>query len=78
MKKITFNLVALLLILSAFNNLGYSQSTTVINYQSWTVASGCKIFASSTNVPVAIDGNNETIQDQTKIIQELCNNLINK
>jgi hypothetical protein len=47
------------------NQLVYSQTTTVINYQTWTGATGCNIFGSSTNVPVTINGTNSTVAHST-------------
>ena len=44
-------------------------SQTVLPYQTWASASGCNIFASSTNVPATINGANGNIAHLTAIGQ---------
>lgn len=67
MKKLPskFKLACLLPGLLILNQLAYSQTTTIINYQTWTGATGCNIFGSSTNVPVTINGTNSTMAHST-------------
>ena len=64
MKKFLHNLLCLGVITFA-GNAGIAQ--TIINYETWTGASGCNIFANSTNVPAAINGTNTTIAHLTAI-----------
>ena len=42
---------------------------TIINYQTWTGASGCNIFSSAVNVPATINGSNATIAHRSNIGQ---------
>lgn len=50
-------------------------SQTIINYQTWTGAKGCNIFASSTNVPATINGTTgPTIAHLTAIGQPIYDN----
>lgn len=42
---------------------------TIINYETWTGASGCNIFATSKNVPTTINGASSTIEHLTAIGQ---------
>jgi len=42
---------------------------TIINYQTWTGATGCNIFSSSTAVPATANGNNITVAHQSNIGQ---------
>ena len=67
MKKLPskFKLACLLPGLLILNQLAYSQTTTIINYQTWTGATGCNIFGSSTNVPVTVNGTNSTMAHLT-------------
>src|SRR5689334_10021967 len=44
-------------------------SQTVINYQTWTGATGCNIFALPTSVPATIDGNAGSVIHQCTIGQ---------
>jgi hypothetical protein len=57
----------LILLFAGSNAIVFSQ--TIINYQTWTGASGCNIFASSTNVPATINGTNGNIAHLTAIGQ---------
>jgi hypothetical protein len=54
--KNRFSLVSLVLF---FYLNSFAQ--TVIDYQAWSGASGCNIFASSTNVPATINGSNGNV-----------------
>jgi len=56
-----------------FNSVSYSQ--TIINYQTWTGASGCNIFSSPTSVPVTINGVNSNLTHLTAIGQPTYDNL---
>lgn len=73
MKKFITSRLYLLLLFITFNTTGFSQ--TIINYQTWTGASGCNIFASSTNVPATINGTNSTIAHLTAIGQPTYDNV---
>lgn len=73
MIKIIASRLYLLVLLNIFTSIGFSQ--TIINYQTWTGASGCNIFASSTNVPATINGTNSTIAHLTAIGQPTYDNL---
>ncbi|HET7115471.1 MAG TPA: hypothetical protein VFI29_03230 [Hanamia sp.] len=73
MIKIIASRLYLLVLLNIFTSIGFSQ--TIINYQTWTGASGCNIFASSTNVPATINGTNSTIAHLTAIGQSTYDNL---
>lgn len=73
MKKIITPQLFLLILLNIFSAISFSQ--TIINYQIWTGASGCNIFASSTNVPVTINGTNSTIAHLTAIGQPTYDNI---
>ena len=72
MKKILRNLFFLSTTLFV-NKVGLSQ--TIINYETWTGASGCNIFSSSTNVPATINGSNTTIAHLTAIGQPTYDNV---
>lgn len=52
-----------------------SFSQTIINYQSWSGASGCNIFSSTVNVPVTINGTNSTIAHLTAVGQPVYDNV---
>ena len=57
-----------ILFLSIFyNNSVVAQ--TIINYQTWTGASGCNIFSSAINVPATINGSNGSIAHRSNIGQ---------
>ncbi|MCO5237935.1 MAG: T9SS type A sorting domain-containing protein [Chitinophagaceae bacterium] len=73
MKKIITLRLCLLILLNIFSAISFSQ--TIINYQTWTGASGCNIFASSINVPVTINGTNNTIAHLTAIGQPTYDNV---
>lgn len=70
-KNLPLRLIGLLLFIF-FNSASFSQ--TIINYQTWTGASGCNIFSSSTNVPATINGTNGTIPHLTAIGQPTYDN----
>lgn len=53
------------------------QSQTVLNYQTWTGATGCNIFANSTSVPASINGAAGSITHLTAIGQPTYNNFNN-
>jgi hypothetical protein len=50
-----------------YNTSSFAQ--TIIDYQTWTGASGCNIFSSLTNVPATINGTPGNIAHQTVIGQ---------
>jgi hypothetical protein len=72
MKKFFFKLFLLAIVLF-INKAGFSQ--TIINYETWTGASGCNIFSSSTNVPATVNGSNTTIAHLTAIGQPTYDNV---
>lgn len=67
MKNIFLKIANIILLIVGLSSKGNGQ--TVINYQTWTGASGCNIFASSTNVPATINGSAGTIVHLTAIGQ---------
>lgn len=71
MKKLPFNAFIITIILLTSIS-GFSQ--TIINYETWTGASGCNIFSSATNVPATVNGNNSTIVHLTAIGQPVYDN----
>ena len=62
-----FQLLLITVSLLFITKIGYSQ--TVINYQTWSGASGCNIFATPTSVPATVNGTNSNILHQTSIGQ---------
>lgn len=66
MKKQPFTFLILFLAI-LYNNIIVAQ--TIINYQTWTGASGCNIFSSAVNVPATINGSNGTIAHRSNIGQ---------
>lgn len=72
MKRFLLNFIFLTSIIFTGKN-GFAQ--TIINYETWTGASGCNIFASSTNVPATVNGNNATIAHLTAIGQPTYDNV---
>lgn len=62
----------MVLILLAVTIVSFSQ--TVINYQTWTGASGCNIFGTSTNVPATINGASTNISHLNAIGQPTYDN----
>lgn len=73
MKKIITSRLYLLVLFITFSSISFSQ--TIINYQTWTGASGCNIFASSTNVTATINGTNGTVAHLTAIGQPTYDNV---
>lgn len=73
MKNIISFRLYLLVLFGTFSTITFSQ--TIINYQTWTGASGCNIFASSTNVPATINGVNSTVAHLTAIGQPTYDNV---
>lgn len=73
MKKIITSRLCFLLFFMYFSSISFSQ--TIINYQTWTGASGCNIFASLTNVPATINGTNSNIAHLTAIGQPTYDNV---
>lgn len=73
MKKNIYSKLFFSLLFISCSAITFSQ--TVINYQTWTGASGCNIFASSTNVPATINGANSTITHLTAIGQPTYDNV---
>lgn len=73
MKKLFSTQLVLLIGLNVIYSVGFSQ--TIIDYQTWTGASGCNIFASPTSVPATINGTNGTITHITTIGQPVFNSL---
>lgn len=72
MKRLLLYLVYLGLINISYT-AGFTQ--TNINYETWMGASGCNLFATSTNVPATISGNNTTIPHLTAVGQPLYDNV---
>jgi len=66
---------SLLLLFTICSTITFSQ--TVNNYQTWTGASGCNIFANLTNVPATINGTNGNIPHLTAIGQPTYDNVNN-
>jgi len=66
MKKVIFHKLFFVFVLF-YSTKVFPQ--TIINYQTWTGASGCNIFASSVNVPASINGNPGSIAHLTAIGQ---------
>lgn len=54
MKKMITPQSYLLVLFITFSTVAFSQ--TIINYQTWTGASGCNIFGTIKNVPATING----------------------
>ncbi|MEO8820901.1 MAG: T9SS type A sorting domain-containing protein [Ginsengibacter sp.] len=73
MKKILASRLIALLLFYFLKSVSFSQ--TIINYQTWTGASGCNIFSSSTNVPATINGSNGSIPHLTAIGQPTYDNI---
>lgn len=73
MRKISLSLIITSILLTSIN----VNSQTIINYETWTGASGCNIFADSTNVPVTVNGNNSTMAHLTAIGQPVYDNANN-
>lgn len=73
MKKIISSRLCLLILFITFSTITFSQ--TIINYQTWAGASGCNIFASSTNVPATINGVSGTVAHLTAIGQPTYDNV---
>lgn len=71
MRNLLFNLLITLL-LSITINLN---AQTIVNYGSWNGASGCNIFANSTNVPSSVNGNNSNMAHLTAIGQPVYDNV---
>ncbi len=46
-----------------------SIAQTIINYQTWTGASGCNIFGTATNVPATLNGTNTTVSHKSAVGQ---------
>jgi hypothetical protein len=57
----------------AFSSIAFTQ--TVINYQTWTGASGCNIFSSLINVPATINGTSSSVAHLTAIGQPTYDNV---
>ncbi|MCO5241180.1 MAG: hypothetical protein M9904_14105 [Chitinophagaceae bacterium] len=72
MKQHIYSKYLFLLPLLIINTITFSQ--TIINYQTWTGASGCNVFASLTNVPATINGTNSNIRHLTAIGQPTYDN----
>lgn len=73
MKKNISSKVSLLLLFTICSTITFSQ--TIINYQTWTGASGCNIFSSLTNVPATINGTIGNIAHLTAIGQPTYDNV---
>lgn len=78
MIKIIPSKLSFLLLLLFFSSISFSQ--TIINYNTWTGASGCNIFSDPNNastvinVPATINGTNGTIAHLTAIGQPTYDN----
>lgn len=72
MKKINTSGLYLLVLFITYSTITFSQ--TVINYQTWTGASGCNIFGTLKNVPATINGATNTIPHLTAIGQPTYDN----
>lgn len=66
MKKYLMSFFVIWMAQSILSNL---LGQTIINYQTWTGATGCNIFSSSTSVPAITNGNNITVAHQSNIGQ---------
>jgi len=58
-----------LLTIFLFAMIFRANGQTIINYQTWTGASGWNIFSSSTGVPATLNGNAITIPHRSNIRQ---------
>ncbi|MBC8032553.1 MAG: T9SS type A sorting domain-containing protein [Chitinophagaceae bacterium] len=72
MKSIIKNVLYVSLIICS--GISASAQTTIINYQTWTGASGCNIFASATSVPITVNGVASTSSHRTQIGQPTYSN----
>ena len=63
MKKMITSRFYLLVLFITYSTIAFSQ--TIINYQTWTGASGCNIFGTLKNVPATINGVSSTIPHLT-------------
>lgn len=72
MKKMITPQSYLLVLFITFSTVAFSQ--TIINYQTWTGASGCNIFGTLKNVPATINGASNTIPHLTAIGQPTYDN----
>lgn len=73
MRKISLGLVITSFLLITID----VNSQTIVNYETWTGASGCNIFANSTNVPVTVNGNSSNMAHLTAIGQPAYDNANN-
>lgn len=67
--KLIFAKSYLFILLVLISSNSFSQTQTIINYETWTGASGCNIFSAVTNVPATLNGSNINVAHFTAIGQ---------